>query len=223
MDLKICGITNSEELDILSQEGAKYAGLWTGIDGHPRNLSDAKFMELAERCDKITPIAVCVKRPMDDLWSLLKNTDVRHVQLHGFNSPRDISFLKDKGVTVIKTVHVNDEGVSPIERMIDAYHKNGCDIFLIDRFGDSQSIGSSGVSLGQKMVTSWTKRLDGARIWLAGGLTADRICDLSEGSGIEAVDVDSAARLNGGEITRKAARLLVIASSPTNLFQQATI
>ena len=72
------------------------------------------------------------------------------------------------------------------------------------------------------MVQNWMSRLDGARIWLAGGLTADRICDLSEDSDIEAVDVDSAARLNGGEITRKAARLLVTASSPTNLFQQVT-
>ena len=222
MDLKICGVTNCEELDILSQEGAKYAGLWTGIDGHPRNLKDAKFLELAERCDVISPIAVCIKRPVTDLWKLLKNTNVRHVQLHGFNAPRDISFLKDKGLTVIKTVHVGDTGASPIERLIDTYHTNGCDIFLIDRFGGRHEIGSSGVSLGNQMVQSWMSRLDGARIWLAGGLTADRICDLSEDSDIEAVDVDSAARLNGGEITRKAARLLVTASSPTNLFQQVT-
>ncbi|SFR40201.1 hypothetical protein [Litoreibacter janthinus] len=223
MDLKICGVTNCEELDILTQEGAQYAGLWTGIDGHPRNLTDAKFLELAERCTSITPIAVCIKRPVSDLWALLKNTSVRHVQLHGFNSPRDIAFLKDKGMTVIKTVHVDDTGASPIDRLIDAYRSNGCDIFLIDRFGGRQEIGSSGVSLGSQMVQRWMDRLDGARIWLAGGLTADRICDLSESNGIEAVDVDSAARLNGGEITRKAARMLVIASSPTNLFQQVTL
>lgn len=223
MDLKICGVTNYEELDILGQEGAKYAGLWTGINGHPRNLKDTKLLELAERCDVITPIAVCIKRPVTDLWDLLKSTNVRHVQLHGFNAPRDILFLKDKGLTVIKTVHVDDAGTSPIERMIDAYHTNGCDIFLIDRFGGRHEIGSSGVSLETQMVQRWIDRLGGARTWLAGGLTADRICDLSEDSGIETVDVDSAARLNGGEITRKAARLLVTASSPTNLFQQVTL
>lgn len=222
MDLKICGVTSRDELDILIQEGASYAGLWTGIGGHPRNLSDAKFLELAERCRDITPIAVCVKRPVRDIWVLLCNTDVRHVQLHGFNPPRDIAFLKERGVTVIKTVHVDDAGLSPIERLVDCYRQAGCDIFLIDRFGGGGNIGSGGVCLGGRMVQTWTERLAGARVWLAGGLTADRISDLSEGSGIEAVDVDSAARLNGGAITRKAARLLVVASSPSQDFEVLT-
>ncbi|MFZ5962395.1 phosphoribosylanthranilate isomerase [Thalassococcus sp. BH17M4-6] len=221
MDLKICGITNRDELDILSQEGARYAGLWTGIEGHPRNLNDARFVELAERCETITPVAVSVRRPVKELWALLKETKVRHIQLHGFNAPRDIAYLKDQGLTLIKTVHVDDEGDCPLDRMIDSYRNAGCDVFLIDRFGGRQAIGSSGVSLCSRQVARWIERLEGARVWLAGGLTADRICDLADDSCIEAVDVDSAARLRGGAIQRKAARMLVLASSPSNLFQVA--
>lgn len=221
MDLKICGITNREELAILDQEGARYAGLWTGIAGHPKNLSDARLAELAESAGQVTPVAVCVKRRVTELWSLLKHTPVRHVQLHGFNAPRDIAFLKDQGVTVIKTVHVDDDGASPIERLIEPYRAAGCDVFLIDRIGGRQAIGSTGVSLDPEVAGQWRDRLNGSRIWLAGGLTPDRICDLSETEGFEAVDVDSAARIRGGAIHRKAARMLVLASSPSTLFKAA--
>lgn len=221
MDLKICGITNDQELGILDQEGARYAGLWTGIAGHPRNLNDAHFMRLTERCRFVTPVAVAVKRPVRDLWALLRETKVRHVQLHGFNPPGDIAFLKDKGLTVIKTLHVDDSGNCPLERMIDPYRDAGCDVFLIDRFGGRQAIGSSGVSLCAQQADRWRNALAGARIWLAGGLTAARICELADEDLFEAVDVDSAARLNGGAIHRKAARMLVLASSPSNLIQAA--
>ncbi|MFW2543710.1 phosphoribosylanthranilate isomerase [Primorskyibacter sp. 2E107] len=222
MDLKICGITNREELDILEQEGAGYAGLWTGIDGHSKSLSDAKFVALAEAAARVRPVAVCVRRPVAELWALLKHAPVRHVQLHGFNAPRDIAFLKDKGLTVIKTVHVDDAGQSPIERLVDPYRQAGCDVFLIDRIGGRGAIGSTGVSLRAATAARWRERLGDARIWLAGGLTPDRISDLSETSEFEAVDVDSAARIKGGAIHRKAARMLVLASSPSTLFQAAS-
>ncbi|NUB45453.1 hypothetical protein GEU84_013730 [Fertoebacter nigrum] len=221
MDLKICGITSHDELDIVDQEGASYAGLWSGIAGHPRNLSDKSLTELAERCQNVAPVAVCVKRPVAELWNLIRETRVRHVQLHGFNPPRDIAFLKDRGVTLIKTVHVNDDGESPVDRLVDSYRTAGCDIFLIDRFGGRQAIGSSGVCLCSRSVARWLDRLEGARVWLAGGLTPDRICGLPEDRRIEAVDVDSAARMACGAIHRKAARMLVLAARSPNLFEAA--
>ena len=221
MDLKICGITQRSELDILNQEGARYAGLWTGIENHPRNLCDARLAELAEACRRVTPVAVCVKRPVRDLWQLLKHTPVRHVQLHGFNPPSDIAYLKAQGVTVIKTVHVTDRGDCPAERLIAPYQAAGCDIFLIDRFGGRAAIGSCGVSLPQEAVSTWLERLQGKRIWLAGGLTADRVSLLADQPLIETVDVDTAARHQGGPIHRKATRMLVLASAPSHQFQAA--
>jgi phosphoribosylanthranilate isomerase len=221
MDLKICGITHKNELDILHQEGARYAGLWTGIDGHPRNLSDARFAELADHCRRVTPVAVCVKRPVRTLWAMLQHTDIRHVQLHGFNVPSDIAYLRAQGCTVIKTLHVTDNGDCPGERLIEPCIDAGCDVFLIDRFGGRRSIGSSGVSLDPTVVQRWQSRLQGHRVWLAGGLTADRINDLAEHSAIETVDVDSAARRDGGAIDRKAARMLVLASAPSSQIQAA--
>lgn len=218
MDIKICGATTLDDIEVLQQGGARYVGLWTGIDGHPRNLCDSEFVRLANACDRITPIAVCVKKPLDDLCALLDKTSVRHVQLHGFNMPTDIRLLKNRGFTVIKTVHVADGGESPVDRLIEAYKAAGCDVFLIDRYGDPNAIGSTGQSLRRDVVDTWARRLKGHRIWLAGGLTFDSVADLSETRVFETADIDSCARRNG-QITPKATRLLVAASAPTEDFR----
>ncbi len=220
MDLKICGATTLTDIEILQQEGARYVGLWTGIDGHRRNLPDDDFVTLTNACDGLMPIAVCVKKPVAELCKLLQKTPVKHVQLHGFNPPKDIEYLKRHGFIVIKTLHVEETGTCPIDRLVEPYKNAGCDVFLIDRFGGGNDIGSSGKSLQAGVVQHWIDRLQGQRIWLAGGLTTDRIADLSETSDIETVDVDTAAR-RFDTISRKATRLLAVAAIPSDHFRRS--
>jgi len=219
MDIKICGATTLEEIEILQQEGARYTGLWTGIDGHRYNLDDTLFHTLADRCQRIVPVAVCVRKPVAALIELLKETRVRHVQLHGFNAPGDVAVLKNAGYTVIKTLHLKDDGSCIEDRWIDAYAKLGTDIFLADRFQDPSRIGSTGKALPEPVVEKWLGHLAGQRIWLAGGLNVERISRLSESGQVEAADVDTAAR-HLGKIARKASRLLVTASQPAGLFKE---
>jgi phosphoribosylanthranilate isomerase len=219
MDIKICGARLPEEINILQQELVSYAGLWTGISGHPHNLEDNTFRMLAAQCRNVTPIAVCVSKPVESLLALLMPTRVRMVQLHGFNGPRDVAVLKSAGFAVIKTLHLSDDGNCPESRWLSAYRSAGCDVFLMDRFGGPDQIGSSGAALPQAVVRDWCHRLSGDRLWLAGGLAADRIASLSEGTSIETADVDSAAR-HAGLICRKAARMLVTASLPSDHYRE---
>ncbi|WP_269584447.1 hypothetical protein [Roseibium sp. Sym1] len=219
MDIKICGATTLEEIELLQQEGARYTGLWTGIDGHRYNLDDTLFHTLADRCRRIIPVAVCVRKPVAGLVNLLKETRVRHVQLHGFNAPRDVALLKQAGYTVIKTLHLKDDGSCLEERWIEAYAKLGTDIFLADRYQDPSRIGSTGQPLPDSVAEKWMGRLAGHRIWLAGGLNVERVSLLSEGGRVETADIDTAAR-HLGKIARKASRLLVTASRPAGLFKE---
>lgn len=218
METKICGATRPEEIAILEHEDVRYCGLWTGIAGHPNDLADAQFASLAACCRNVTPVAVCVRKPVADLVALLRPTRVRMVQLHGFNTPRDVAELKAAGFTVIKTLHLADQGQCPEARWIAAYDAAGCDIYLMDRFGGPDQIGSCGKALPEPVLRDWQHRLAGRRIWLAGGLTADRIASLSEQGGIEAFDIDSAAR-HAGQICRKAARMLVTAARPADSYR----
>ena len=154
METKICGATRPEEIAILEHEDVRYCGLWTGIAGHPNDLSDAQFASLAACCRNVTPVAVCVRKPVTDLVALLRPTRVRMVQLHGFNTPRDVAELKAAGFTVIKTLHLADQGQCPEARWIAAYDAAGCDIYLMDRFGGPDQIGSCGKALGSNPAAS---------------------------------------------------------------------
>lgn len=219
MRIKICGATSREEIVMLEQEGVAYVGLWTGIDGHRYNLSNAQFRDMAAACRSITPVAVCVRKPIDALLALLEDAPVNHVQLHGFNMPRDVALLKARRYSVIKTLHVTDDGTSPEARWIDKYADAGCDIFLIDRYGGPDQVGSSGQPLSENIAREWQKHLSGHRVWLAGGLTPDRVARLSEECAIETADVDTAAR-HLGFIARQPTRLLVTAALPVEAFQE---
>lgn len=219
MDIKICGVTSRDEITLLEQEGAGYVGLWTGISGHRYNLSDSAFGSLATFCSKVKPVAVCVRRPISEIVALARATGIGHVQLHGFNLPRDIRPLKDAGLTVIKTLHLDRNGGCPEARFLDHYNAAGCDIFLLDSYEGPDEIGSTGRSLPVQVVEDWIARLGGQRIWLAGGLTPDRVSNLSENERIEAADIDSGARYLG-LISRKAIRLLVTASRPISAYHQ---
>lgn len=219
METKICGARLPEEIAILEREEVRYCGLWTGIAGHPKDLDDRHFADLAGRCKTVRPVAVCVRKPVERLLDLLLPTRVRMVQLHGFNTPRDVARLKEAGLTVVKTLHLSDAGDCLEARWLSEYERAGCDIFLIDRFGGPGEIGSCGKALPGPVLRDWRHRLAGRRLWLAGGLTADRVAALSEEGGIEAFDIDSAAR-NAGQICRKAVRMLVTAARPAESWRQ---
>jgi phosphoribosylanthranilate isomerase len=219
MDLKICGARFPEEIAILEEEAVSYVGLWTGISGHPHNLEDDHFARLAALCDQVVPIAVCVSKPVDQMLAQLHPTRVRMVQLHGFNTPRDVALLKAAGYSVIKTLHLSDQGTCPESRWLGAYRAAGCDIFLMDRYGGPNQIGSCGTALPEAVVRDWCHRLNSDRVWLAGGLAAERIAHLSDSTTLETADVDSAAR-HAGAISRKAARMLVTASLPTAYYRE---
>lgn len=208
MDIKICGARSATDITALENAGATYAGLWSGIDGHPNDLPDADFRKLVNACRQVIPIAVCVRKPVPALLDLLAGTGVRHVQLHGFNPPGDVWALKQAGCQVIKTLHVSADGFCPEARWLGAYTDAGVDIFLLDRFDSATRIGSTGHALPDQVLTNWTGRLFGHRIWLAGGLTAERLPALAAQSRIETVDIDSAAR-NDSLICVHAVRALV--------------
>ncbi len=197
MKLKVCGATKVDEVHDVADAGADYVGLWTGMGNHPRNLDNDSFVRLANECGDAKPVAVCVKFDPDPLCRLMDRAGVRIVQMHGFTLPAGVKLMKERGFTVIKVLHIADDGAAPEARWLPAFAHAGVDIFLLDRHGRRGEIGSTGKALPVNTVRRWVKRLGGERLWLAGGLTADRILSLDVASRVEAADVDSAARIDG--------------------------
>ena len=194
MNLKICGATSVREINLLDSVGVKFVGLWTSISGHQRNLNDDNFAKLATRCRRVKPVAVCVKPDVEHVAQLCESTGVEWVQLHGFGPPRQVTEFKERGLKVIKTLHVTDTGQCPEIRWLDAYDKAGTNVFLIDRFVDRQAIGSTGQSLPSNVLRKTVERLSGQHIWLGGGLNINNLEDTFDYPEIDVIDIDNAAR-----------------------------
>ncbi len=164
---------------------------------------------LAKACNGPQPVAVCVKPVFPQLGEVLQRCAIPWLQLHGFTPPRDVARLKQQQLKIIKTLHVSDNGDCPELRWLPDYDAAGVDIYLIDRFVDCQRLGSTGQALSRTVRETLLTRLAGRRIWLAGGISADTIGEFAAIPGIEALDIDSAARSNG--IIGEPLRALVLA------------
>lgn len=197
MELKICGATRFDEIDILNHCQVNYVGLWSGIENHPRSLSESRLRQLAAACRGPKPVVVCVRPAYPALGEMMRRCEVEWVQLHGFTSPVDVARLRQQGLSIIKTLHVNDAGECPELRWLAAYDDAGVDIYLIDRFLNGQQIGSTGQMLPKSVVETMVTQLAGRRLWLAGGINAASVGTMAKMPGIEALDIDSAARLDG--------------------------
>jgi phosphoribosylanthranilate isomerase len=197
MKLKVCGATTLDEINLINQCAVDYIGLWTGITHHPRSLAENKLHVLAAACHKPQPVAVCVRPAYPALGEMLQRCGIHWLQLHGFTTPGDVARLKKQGLAIIKTLHIGDNGDCPELRWLEAYDNAGVDVYLIDRFVDRQQLGSTGQALPQTVIDTMVVRLAGRRVWLAGGITASTISEFAGKPGIEALDVDSAARRNG--------------------------
>ena len=210
MKIKICGATQLNEIDIANQCAVDYIGLWTGIEQHPRTLSEDNLVQLAKTCHGPQPVAVCVKPVFPLLGEMLQRCAIPWSQLHGFTPPGEVARLKQQQLKIIKTLHVSDNGDCPELRWLPDYDAAGVDIYLIDRFVNRQRLGSTGQALPRTVIDTLLGQLAGRRIWLAGGITAATIGEFSAIPGIETLDIDSAARSDGiiGEPLRELVKAL---------------
>lgn len=197
MKIKICGATRLSEIEIANQCAVDYIGLWIGIEQHPRTLAEEMLAQLTRACNGPQPVAVCIKPPRPGMIDALKRSDVQLLQLHGFTPPGEVARLKQQQLKIIKALHVSDSGDCPELRWLPDYDAAGVDVYLIDRFVDRQRPGSTGQALPRPVIDSLLARLQGRRIWLAGGIAAATIGSFAAIPGIEALDIDSAARRDG--------------------------
>src|SRR5688500_9034628 len=96
MLLKICGVTEASELDLLDLTGVDLAGVWAAVPQGARNIPTERLAALAmRRTARTEVVAVTVASNFDVLRGLVRNSGVRKLQLHGFTPPPVLARLKD--------------------------------------------------------------------------------------------------------------------------------
>jgi phosphoribosylanthranilate isomerase len=68
--VKVCGIVERAEIDLLAAQAVDFVGLWWGVPGGPHDLDRARWRELAESAAAtggVTPVLVTFAKDADEL------------------------------------------------------------------------------------------------------------------------------------------------------------
>lgn len=204
--IKVCGITEPAEIDLLAAQQVDFVGLWLAVPGGPHDLPLEQWRALAERAAASpgpAPVLVTFAKDAELLRGALAQAPVHWVQLHGYPTPGFVRKLKALGpeVRVIKVLHV--KGGECVEAsLIGSYEKAGVDVFLFDAVSEDGRVGSTGESLDAAVVSSLAGLLTRPFL-LAGGISAEnreRYAALTAHPLFLGIDVDTNARGQDGKI-----------------------
>jgi phosphoribosylanthranilate isomerase len=204
--IKVCGIIDRSELDVLAAERIDFVGLWWGVPGGPHDLPADEWRVLAEAAvatERLAPVLVTFAKDADGIRDTLSGSAVRWVQRHGYPTPGSVRKIKaiDPDVRVIKVLHVR--GQECVEAsLIGSYEKAGTDVFLFDTVAEDGRVGSTGQSLDPAVVAPLAEQLTKPFL-LAGGISAanrDDFEGLTRHPLFLGIDVDTNARGADGRI-----------------------
>jgi phosphoribosylanthranilate isomerase len=208
--VKVCGIVEPGEIDLLAAQAVDFVGLWWGVPGGPHDLELAQWRTLAEAAaatGSVTPVLVTFAKDAEQLRATLDGAPVRWIQLHGYPTPGTIRKIKaievgGDAVKVIKVLHV--KGGECVEApLLGSYEKAGVDVFLFDVVSDDGQVGSTGQAIDPAVVHPLADKLNRPFL-LAGGISAANRADyeaLASHPRFLGIDVDTNARAADGKIS----------------------
>ncbi len=206
--LKVCGITEPREIELLAGESVDFVGLWHGVPGGPAELPLEDWRALAAAAaatPSLNPVLVTFLKDVAVLGDALDGSGVRWVQLHGYQTPgvvRAVKRIAPDEIRVIKVLHVR--GQDCVEgSLVASYEKAGVDVFLLDAVTADGRVGSTGQTLDAEFAWSLAERLDRPFL-LAGGISASNRADYERLAGhprFFGIDVDTNARGTDGKVS----------------------
>ncbi len=204
--LKVCGITEPAEIDVLAAQSVDFVGLWYGVPGGPADLplQDWQRLATATAAEQLAAVLVTFSKDVAVLREALESSPVSWIQLHGYQTPGLVRAVKRIApeIRVIKVLHVRgDECVE--ESLVGSYEKAGVDVFLFDAVSGDGRVGSTGESLDSGYVATLADKVTRPFL-LAGGISADNRDALSAVAShplFLGIDVDTNARGADGKVS----------------------
>ena len=183
--VKICGVTNLKDANLVASLGADYLGLNLYKES-PRKVSVKMAKDIIATLPPfITPVAVFVDEEITEAGKILKKCGFKIVQLHGNESVEYCMQLKTVvNVPTIKAFRILDD--SSLSLMED--YKDAVDYFLLDAY-------VAGEPGGTGETFNWDLALKAKEfnkpVFLAGGLNPENVLDAIEK--VQPFCVDSAS------------------------------
>ena len=207
--VKICGISTIEALDVAIANDADFIGL-VFFPKSPRNVSIEQAVPLAQHARGKTKI-VALTVDADDalLHDITQNIQPDYIQAHGSETPERIAEIKQKtGVPVIKAIKVREH--SDIA-LADVF-KDVADIILFDaKAPDNMANALPG---GNAISFDWSLLRSNPMpecFMLSGGLDVDNIADAVLTTDAAIFDVSSGVESSPGEKDLAAIKNFIVA------------
>jgi len=185
--VKICGITNTSDLDVSIKYGTHYAGLMF-FEKSPRfvNINLARKLSL-HAGSKIKKVAVTVNLNNQKLDEIVKKVPLDFIQLHGNETPKRVQEIKTRyKIPVIKAIGISEAN----DLDFISTFKDVADQLLIDAKSPSSSVlpGGNGVNFDWKLLKDFNFQCP----WLlAGGLTSENAAEAIALTGATQLDLSS--------------------------------
>lgn len=160
MKIKICGVSNTDDAQRISDAGADYIGMIFAPKS-PRFAERAEAEKIAAADLESKLVGVFVDSPLDEVIAAVREYNLHAVQLHGSEDAGYIKKLSACGAKIWKTVWLlSQEDISRAENI-------SCDAVLVDAV-------SGGLRGGTGRLADWSlaAKLAAARkVVLAGGIS----------------------------------------------------
>lgn len=187
MRVKVCGMTQIEQVDQLQGLGVSFAG-FIFYPRSPRYVLRYLTTNDLKKENNINKVGVFVNSGAEEVLQMVDECRLHMVQLHGDETPRYCEKIADY-VSVVKAFRLSDN--DSIEWMVKPY-LDVCDMFLFDTMG----VGYGGT--GKKF--DWNVLKDqniGKPYFLSGGIEPGDEAALNEfaghpeAKGLFAIDINS--------------------------------
>lgn len=201
--VKICGLTNTADMEWVCRCKADYAGMLVEIPQSSRSNTIQNAILLSEKCT-IPFVAVTMDLPEDRLLRIASELNPHVLQLHG-NEPFNVAeALKSQtDCTVWKVIHLPAKeanlpfDIKPIMQQMQDYQRAGVDAFLIDSMitvkGETH-LGGTGKTSDWDTVAKIRQRSP-LPVILAGGINPQNVSQAIRTVKPFAVDVSSGVEL----------------------------
>ena len=170
MELKVCGITTSE--DILELIPLKISRLGFIFYHMSKRYVYGKLIEdgLKEIPKHIKKTGVFVNAEIADIEQIIGQYHLDSIQLHGDESPEFCKHFRVK-VEVIKTISIRDKSSFETAKLYD----NACDLFLFDT--QSKQYGGTGKTFDWQWLQEYTMDKP---FYLSGGISLENFEEIKK-------------------------------------------
>jgi len=160
MRIKVCGMTQIEQVDKLADLGVTFAG-FIFYPKSPRYVFKHMTTTQIRKENNINKVGVFVNAPVEEVLHMVDECRLHMVQLHGDESPRYCEKIADY-VSVVKAFRLSEN--DSVQWMIRPF-MDVCDMFMFDTMG--AGYGGTGKKFDWNMLQGQTI---GKPFFLSGGI-----------------------------------------------------